>query len=118
LNFDGVGAPATLRYLPREGVGRTWPADPGLIGLARRLESSRPEFGLAEADQPLGLTYDATAVLARGGRALTLVAGDRGRIPNYHQPTDTVANLDLDALARSIEVGRELLGMVDRGEAD
>ena len=118
LNFDGVGAPATLRYLPREGIGRTWPADAGLIALAQRVGATRPELGLAPADRPLGLTYDATAVLARGGRALSLVAGDRGRIPNYHQPTDTLANLDRGVLERSLEVGRELVGMIDRGEAD
>ena len=118
LNFDGVAAPATLRYLPEEGIGRTWPADAMLIGLAERLRSQRPELGLEPADAPIGLTYDATPVLARGGRALTLVAGDREGIPNYHQPTDTVANLDLDVLERALEVGRELIALVDRGEAD
>src|SRR5205085_7230497 len=89
LNFDGVGAPATLRYLPREGIGRTWPADTALIGLAERVRAERPELGLEPLDAPTGLTYDATAVLARGGRALSLVAADGGRIPNYHRPTDT-----------------------------
>jgi hypothetical protein len=118
LNFDGVAAPATLRFLPREGIGRTWAADRRLLDLAAKVQTTRPELGLERVDCPLGLTYDATAVLARGGRALTLVAGDRGRIPNYHQPTDTVANLDLEALERAIAVGRELIAMIDRGEAD
>ena len=118
LNFDGVGAPATLRYLPREGVGRTWPADERLIALAERVRAEHPELGLEPVDAPTGLTYDATPVLARGGRALTLVAGDGGRIPNYHRPTDTVENLDPDAVARAIAVGRELIALVDRGEAD
>jgi hypothetical protein len=118
LNFDGVGAPATLRFALAEGVLRRWPADPGLIAAAHRLREARPELGLEPAREPIGLTYDATAVLARGGRALTLVAGDEGRIPNYHQPTDTVANLDRDVLARALEVGRELIAAIDRGEAD
>ena len=118
LNFDGVGAPATLRYLPREGIGRTWPADSGLLALADRVRTEHPELRLEPLDAPTGLTYDATAVLARGGRALTLVAGDGGRIPNYHQPTDTVANLDSERLANAIQVGRELIALVDRGEAD
>jgi len=118
LNFDGVGAPATLRFLPAEGLLRRWPADPGLSAIAERLSADRPELRLQPAEGPIGLTYDATAVLARGGRALTLVAGDRGRIPNYHQPSDTVANLDPAALARALEVGRELVAAVDRGEAD
>jgi hypothetical protein len=118
LNFDGVAAPATLRYLPKEGIGRTWHGDPGLIAIAERVRAERPDLGLEPADAPIGLTYDSTPVLARGGRALTLVAGDGGRIPNYHQPSDTVANLDPERLAKAIEVGRELIALVDRGEAD
>jgi hypothetical protein len=118
LNFDGVGAPATLRYLPQEGIGRTWPADDALIGLAERVRADHAELGLEPVDAPTGLTYDATAVLARGGRALTLVSADGGRIPNYHRPSDTVENLDLDRLERAIAVGRELIALVDRGEAD
>ena len=97
---------------------RRWPSDPGLLGLAQRLRRARPELGLEPAEEAIGLTYDATPVLARGGRALTLVAGDRGRIPNYHRPTDTVENLDPRALARALEVGREMIAAVDRGEAD
>lgn len=118
LNFDGVGAPATLRYLPEEGIGRKWPADAQLVALAERVRERHPELGLEPVDAPTGLTYDATAVLARGGRALTLVAGDGGRIPNYHQPTDTVESIDRDGLERAIAVGRELIALVDRGEAD
>jgi hypothetical protein len=118
LNFDGVGAPATLRYLPDEGIGVTWPADPALIGLAERVRAERPELGLEPADGPIGLTYDATTILARGGRALTLVAGSRDGIPNYHQPSDTVENLDRETLTRALEIGRELVAAIDRGEAD
>jgi hypothetical protein len=118
LNFDGVAAPATLRYLPREGLGRNWPADPDLIRLADRVRHQRPELGLEPAVGPIGLTYDATVPMARGGRALTLVAGEREGIPNYHQPSDTVENLDPEVLERALEVGRELLARIDRGDAD
>lgn len=118
LNFDGVGAAATLRYLPDEGVLIKWAADPCLLALAARLHRERPELGLEPLDSPIGLTYDATAVLARGGRALTLVAGDRGRIPHYHQPSDTADKIDRKRLGRALDVGRELIAMIDRGEAD
>jgi len=118
VNFDGVAAPATLRYLPEEGIVRRWAADRALIGVAEGIRIDRPDLGLEPVDRALGLTYDATAVLARGGRALTLVAGDGGRIPNYHQPTDTVANLDPPTLERALEIGREVIRRVDRGEAD
>ncbi len=118
LNFDSVGGPATLRYIEREGMVQKWPADPRLISLARRLRSRRPELGLEPATQPIGLTYDATAVLARGGRALTFVAGDGGVIPNYHWPSDTAANVDPGCIARALTAGREMVAAVDRGEAD
>ena len=117
LNFDNVGGPATLRYLRREGVFRMWDADPGLVSAAASLASRRPELGLAHTDSPAGLTYDATPVLARGGRALTLSAQDE-TIPNLHQPTDVPENVDRELIARALETGREMIAAIDRGEAD
>jgi Peptidase family M28 len=116
LNFDGVGAPATLRFLRREGVLRKWRADPALAAIAGTLAAERPELGLVGTDRNAGLTYDTTPVLARGGRALTISAQD-GTIPNYHSPTDTAGNLDPEGLERAIEVGREMLAGIDRGLA-
>lgn len=117
LNFDSVGG-GTLRYAVREGIVQKWESDSRLVELAGRIAVERPEIGLAAAKGPIGLTYDATAVLARGGRALTFVAGDGGVIPNYHWPTDTAPNIDPDAIVRAIEVGRAMVAAVDRGEAD
>jgi hypothetical protein len=117
VNFDGVAAPATLRYLPREGLLRTVAADPGLIEVAAGIASRRPELGLEPAQRLVGLTYDATPVLARGGRALTISAQDE-TIPNYHRPTDDFDNIDVDVLARALELGRELIASIERGEAD
>lgn len=117
LNFDGVAAHATLRYLPREGLLRTFPADRRLLALAERLGRRRPELGLEPASRLVGLTYDATPVLARGGRALTISAQDEA-IPNYHQPSDDAGNIDPDTVARAHEVARELIAAIDRGEAD
>jgi len=117
LNFDNVGA-GTLHFLEREGLIRKWQADPGLLSVARRLARERPELALSAAPGPIGLTYDATPVLARGGRALTLVAAVDGTIPNYHWPSDTAANVEADALERALATGRELVAAVDRGEAD
>jgi hypothetical protein len=117
LNFDGVGAPATLRYLSQEGVFRRWRADAGMLRLAGELAERRPELGLARQEVPAGLTYDTTPVLARGGRALTISAQDR-TIPYLHTPEDVPGNLDRDSLRRSLEIGRELIAAIDRGEAD
>ncbi len=117
VNFDGVGAPATLRFLRQEGVLRTWPADAHLARIAQEVSEQRPELELEGTSHNAGLTYDTTPVLARRGRAITLSTQD-GTIPNYHSSTDTVENLDPSALGRAIEVGREMLAAIDRGEAD
>jgi hypothetical protein len=117
INFDGIAAPATLRFLRQEGVLRKWPADAHLARIAGQLSEQRPELGLVGTDHNAGLTYDTTPLMARGGRAITLSAQD-ATIPNYHSPTDTAENANPDVLARAIEVGRELLAAIDRGEAD
>lgn len=117
LNFDGVGAPATLRYLEREGVLRKWSADPGLVRVAAQIAARRPELELVGSRRNAGLTYDTSPILARGGRGITLSAQDE-TIPNYHAPSDTAENLDPDVLDRAIEVGREMLAAIDDGAAD
>ena len=117
LNFDNVGGPATLRYLRREGVFRMWDADPGMIRVAASIAERRPELRLDHTDKPAGLTYDATPVLAQGGRALTLSAQDE-TIPNLHQPTDVPENVDPELIGRVLETGREMIAAIDRGEAD
>lgn len=117
LNLDGVGAPATLRYLPREGINHLYRADPGLVRTCERLARRRPDLGLQRAERLAGLTYDSTPVLARGGRALTLSAQD-ATIPNYHTATDVLENIDEDVLRRALETARELAFAIDRGEPD
>jgi hypothetical protein len=117
LNFDGVGAPATLRFLRQEGVLNKWPADAHLARIAQEISERRPELGLEGTSHNGGLTYDTTPVMARGGRAITF-STQGATIPNYHSPTDTVENLDPAALGRAIEAGREMLAAIDRGQAD
>jgi Zn-dependent M28 family amino/carboxypeptidase len=117
INFDGVAAPATLRFLRREGVLRKWPADAQLARIATEISERHPELGLHGTDHNAGLTYDTTPVIARGGRAITFSTQD-STIPHYHSMTDTVENLDPGALTRVIEIGREMLAAIDRGEAE
>ena len=118
LNVDSVGGPATLRYTLHEGLATKWDCDPALVAIADAVARRRPELGLAPSEGPIGLTYDVTPVLARGGRGITLVAGDDGVIPNYHWPTDKPENLDSACVGAALEVGREIVTAIDRGEAD
>lgn len=117
LNFDNVGGAGTLRYLQREGVIGHWDADPRMIAIAAHLATRRPDLRMDGERSPAGLTYDATPVLAGGGRALTLSIQD-GSIPNLHRMTDTVANVDPDGVGRALAAGVELIAAIDRGEAD
>lgn len=118
LNFDGVGAPAALHYLRREGgTLQSYPADAGLMAVAEGVAQAHPELGLSGTDRSSGLPYDATPVLAAGGRAITLTV-QNGSIPNYHWPTDTVDRIDPEVLGRALGAGREMIAAIDRGEAD
>ena len=117
LNFDNVGGPGTVRFLRREGVIAKWDADEGLIAAAQGVADRRPDLRIAPEDDPAGLTYDTSPIHAVGGRALTISVQD-GFIPSLHWPTDTVANVDRDGVRRTLEAGAELVGAIDRGEAD
>jgi hypothetical protein len=118
LNFDGVGAAASLHFLTREGGPlRSWAADPALQTIAGEVATRRPELGLSGTSRSSGLPYDSTPVLARGGRAIT-ISVQNGSIPDYHWPTDTADRIDPDVLGRALEAGREMIGAIDRGEAD
>ena len=117
LNFDNVGGPGTVRFLRREGVIAKWNADEGMIAAAQGVADRRPDLRMAPEDDPAGLTYDTSPIHAVGGRALTISVQD-GFIPNLHWPTDVVANVDRDGVRRTLEAGAELVGAIDRGEAD
>ena len=117
LNFDNVGGDGSVRFLRREGVIAKWKADAGLIAAATAVAEARPELRMAPEDSPAGLTYDSSPVLAAGGRALTISVQD-GYIPNLHQPTDTLANVDPDGISRTLAAGRELIREIDAGTAD
>jgi hypothetical protein len=117
LNFDNVGGPGSVRYLRREGVLAKWDADPGLIGVAEEVATADPDLRFLPTDNPAGLTYDTSPVLAAGGRALTISVQD-GSIPNLHWPTDTLENVSVDGVARTLAAGRAMVGLIDTGEAD
>ena len=87
-----------------------------MVGVAAEIAARRADLRMAPEPNPAGLTYDASPVLARGGRALTLSVQD-GFIPNLHRPTDTVENVDPDGVRRTLEAGVELVAAIDAGAA-
>lgn len=117
LNVDNVGGGGSVRYLRREGVITRWNADPGLVAAAEQVARADPDLRMAAEDAPAGLTYDSSPVHARGGRALTLSVQD-GFIPNLHLPSDTLENLEIGSVARTLAAGRGILAALDAGAAD
>jgi hypothetical protein len=112
-----VAAPANLHYLRYEGGPLSrWPCDPALASIAEQIAERRPEL-VSGTDRSSGLPYDTTPMLARAHRAISLSV-QNGAIPNYHWPTDMPENLDPKVLVRAIEVAREMIEAIDRGEAD
>jgi hypothetical protein len=113
VNFDTVGADVPLTYILSEGTP-PHAAAPRLVALLEEIAADRPEIGLAPAKGTPGLPTDATVMMAGGAEAVTLLAQGR-TVPNYHQTTDTFANLHAATVNHALETGRELLQRLDAG---
>lgn len=104
LNIDNVGA-GRLLAVEAEGALRERRADGYLL-------DSAGETG-AETRPFRGLPTDATPLLARRRKALTLLAvTERGVPANWHWPTDVIDNLDPAAIEGAAEAARHVLRSV------
>jgi len=113
INFDGVGADAPLRVLSKEGGPLSvLRADPGLMEAAAAVGAEVPELEARPLENGSGLPYDATPVMARGGRAMTIV-NQEGPIPNYHWPTDTTENISRSSFERAVNFAARLVMRLD-----
>jgi hypothetical protein len=100
INLDNLGT-GSLHWVTSEGMARRYHCDRRLASSAKRVvrEEEMPIRGRAYR----GLSTDATPALARGFRAMSIMAFDiNGRLPNWHWKTDTTdsvqpENLDLAA---------------------
>jgi hypothetical protein len=92
INIDNVGS-GTVHYVTSEGMARRYRSDRRLLGAARRAVSEN-DLPVRDIDYR-GLSTDATPALARGYRAMSVMAFDiNGRLPDWHWSTDTVENVD------------------------
>lgn len=101
INIDGV-ASGKLHWITAEGMARTYKSTPRLMSTAKRVarELELP----VSAKRYKGLSTDATPALARGFKAMSVMAFDiNGRIPNWHWKTDTVDTVDPEMLDRTVE---------------
>ncbi|HEX9093032.1 MAG TPA: M28 family peptidase [Coriobacteriia bacterium] len=101
INIDNVGN-GTVHYVTSEGMARRYRSDRRLLGAARRAVTE-DDLAVRDIDYR-GLSTDATPALARGFRAMSVMAFDiNGRLPDWHWQTDTVENVDEANLTSAAE---------------
>ena len=109
LVIDNAGA-GRLRYCTGEGTIMPFPYSQRLILMCNEL-SAQPRFAGVRPYFYARAYFDTLVPASRGWGAMTLVAVDeRSLIPNWHWPSDTVANVDF-ALVRQV---REFAGALLR----
>jgi hypothetical protein len=108
INIDNVGA-ANVHWVTREGMARKYISDRRLMSAAKRV--ARENELRVSGTQYRGLSTDATPALARGMRAMSVMAFDiNGRLPHWHWKTDTVDNVDVE----NIDLAAELVAGIIR----
>ncbi|GAB4279336.1 MAG: hypothetical protein Kow0056_12370 [Coriobacteriia bacterium] len=101
INIDNVGA-GNVSWVTREGMARLYRSDRRLQSAAKRVAREN-EWRIKGTDYK-GLSTDATPALARGFRAMSVMAFDiNGKLLNWHWPTDTVENVSADVVERAAE---------------
>jgi hypothetical protein len=105
-----------LRFIETEGEVSRLPAPPWLCRVVERVAASEKRFASTRGFvPPLGGT-DAAAFLAHGWDAvgLTCIDPELGSAGNYHQPSDTPDNIDLDEVLSATDfaetLARRLMG--------
>jgi Peptidase family M28 len=103
LNLDNVGR-GTLHYATGEGMLQYHPYDERIVDLARdtaQTHAANPlEYRLAY--------FDTLPFALRGIPCLTLIALEGKRIPNWHWITDTLENVDVNAVTHATDYAERL----------
>lgn len=103
VNLDNLGS-GHLCYIDEEGMLFPHGSDPVLLWLSDKVIEKK-RFPVWRSGYRL-LSTDATPALARGYRAMSVMAfDDDGMLPNWHWETDTVDNIDMS----NIETARGFL---------
>jgi len=102
INLDNIGA-GTLHWVTEEGMVRRYHCDRRLASTARRVAH---EEELPVRGRPYrGLSTDATPALARGYKAMSIMAFDiNGRLPNWHWRTDTLDNVRPENIEQAVRL--------------
>lgn len=116
INLDSTSY-GKVHYLTSEGAILSYPMDRRLVELCDAIaeaDRSGPDrFGARPLRIPTHT--DALPALARGFRAISIVAAEDGLTPPYyHTHQDTPDKLDEEAMTRSVEFTVELVRQLDR----
>ena len=112
---DSVGASGTGPiYLTREGLLKPLAHSEAMLTLADQIAADQPALGASRCAVQNPYT-DASPALEAGLNALAFVGYNRrGWIPNWHNPTDVMANIDADAVDRTERFVWEMLQRLDK----
>lgn len=114
LGVDSVaGRGANLRWITRSGLLDEFRSDYQLTRLAEETSGQHPEIGATGGVwRTAGLDTDSAA--ARGFKVMSLMAlTPAGTLPNWHWPTDTFANLEVDRLGECVDFTIALIQRFD-----
>jgi hypothetical protein len=107
INIDGCGA-GQLHWASGEGMARRYRASQRLVGLARRV--SRETETVIKPRVFRGLSTDASPALARGFKALSIMALDASGMPvNWHWRTDSTEALDAGLIEKTADFVAEMV---------
>jgi hypothetical protein len=112
LDEAGLGE---LQYLAADGLVIRHQTHPRALDLARRASAALPGLRIA-AHQGIAYT-DALVATQRGLAALSvgcLPEAQAGQVSHWHQPSDTIQNIDPRALASSFAFTWQLVREVDK----
>jgi Peptidase family M28 len=103
INVDTVGN-GRVHHVTGEGFALLVRHDRRLVATAERLGSDPYVWRLGT---------DGVVPAMRGYPSITLCALERGRIPNFHRPSDTVENIDSGAVEDATDFLEELVRGID-----
>lgn len=115
VSIDNVGGRgAGVCYTSVEGMVLPLKPSPLLFGLAEELRAQQPELNAYSLPYTT-LHTDATCLMANGIPSLSFVGlTPDGRIPDWHQASDVIQNVDEGTVQRTEEFVWRLLQKLDR----
>lgn len=113
VNLDNIGS-GNLYYMSGEGMFPVYKASAELIDACTTVAGCRPDLNVKQGVYNL-LSTDAMPLLARKYKAISFLAlNDEGLLPNWHWPSDTYENVDINTVETAVEFVYELLKEIGR----